>query len=61
MANTPFFISPAQQVILKGIQVTPQNLGEIIKCVETHFHMLEGKIADVCTQALGRTYLKRVS
>ncbi|CAG9759252.1 unnamed protein product [Ceutorhynchus assimilis] len=54
MVNTPFFITPAQQVILKGIQMTSRNVNEIIMCVETHFCMLEGKIADACTQALDK-------
>lgn len=61
MANTPFFITPAQQVILKGIQMTPRNLNEIIKCVETHFYMIENKIAEACMQAIEKIEAHRVS
>ncbi|XP_048517774.1 KICSTOR complex protein SZT2 isoform X3 [Dendroctonus ponderosae] len=61
MANTPFFITPAQQVILKGIQMTPHNVYEIIKCVETHFHILQGKIAEACMQALEKIENHRAS
>lgn len=61
MANTPFFITPAQQVILKGIQMTPRNVNEIIKRVETHFHVLQGKIAEACMQALEKIDNHRVS
>ncbi|XP_050313415.1 KICSTOR complex protein SZT2-like [Anthonomus grandis grandis] len=60
VANTPFFITPAQQVILKGIQMTPWNVNEIIKGVEAHFHLLEGKIADACMQALDKIDSYRV-
>lgn len=61
MANTPFFITPAQQVILKGIQMTPRNVNEIITCVETHFYMIENKIAEACMQAIEKIEAHRVS
>ncbi|XP_066247487.1 KICSTOR complex protein SZT2-like [Euwallacea similis] len=61
LANTPFFITPAQQVILKGIQMTPKNVNEIIKCVETHFHMLEGKIAEACNHAIEKIQTQRAA
>lgn len=47
MVNTPFFMSPAQQVLVKGVQITSTNLHEIITFVQNQFHLLEGKIADV--------------
>ncbi|XP_008200755.1 KICSTOR complex protein SZT2 isoform X3 [Tribolium castaneum] len=47
MVNTPFFMSPAQQVLVKGVQITSTNLHEIVAFVQSQFHVLEGKIADV--------------
>ncbi|KAH0819001.1 hypothetical protein GEV33_003789 [Tenebrio molitor] len=47
MVNTPFFMSPAQQVLVKGVQISSSNLQEILSFVENQFHLLEGKIADV--------------
>ncbi|KAJ3640250.1 hypothetical protein Zmor_003559 [Zophobas morio] len=47
MVNTPFFMSPAQQVLVKGVQITSSNLQEIVSFVQNQFHLLEGKIADV--------------
>lgn len=47
MVNTPFFMSPAQQVLVKGVQICQSNLQEVIAFVESQFHLLEGKIADV--------------
>lgn len=47
MVNTPFFMSPAQQVLVKGVQITFSNIHEIISYVQKQFHLLEGKIADV--------------
>ncbi|CAG9828371.1 unnamed protein product [Diabrotica balteata] len=52
IVNTPFFLSPAQQVLVKGVQITVNNLKEILKYVERQFHILEEKIADVCSKAL---------
>ncbi|XP_017776135.1 PREDICTED: protein SZT2-like [Nicrophorus vespilloides] len=49
--NTPFFISPAQQVIVKGVRVSSHNIQEIIKLVQVQFHHLEGKIAEVSAKA----------
>ncbi|XP_030748432.1 LOW QUALITY PROTEIN: KICSTOR complex protein SZT2-like [Sitophilus oryzae] len=61
MVNTPFFVSPAQQVILKGVKLMSQNIKEIIKCVELHFDMLEEKIAEVCIQALDKLDNQKIS
>ncbi|CAH0562057.1 unnamed protein product [Brassicogethes aeneus] len=51
MVNTPFFMSPAQQVLVKGVQISSSNLNYIISYIEKQFHLLEGKIADVSVVA----------
>lgn len=51
IVNTPFFISPAQQVLVKGVKVSSHNMEEIISLVQKHFHILEGRIAVVSTLA----------
>lgn len=61
MSNTPFFITPAHQIILKGVQLTPRNVNEIIKCVETHFYMIENKIAEACMHAIAKIEAHRVT
>lgn len=45
IVNTPFFISPAQQVLVKGVQISSQNVHDIIYSVQTQFHYIEGRIA----------------
>lgn len=44
-------MSPAQQVLVKGVQVTSKNVQEVIKLVETQFHILEGRIAHISAMA----------
>lgn len=61
IVNTPFFMSPAQQVLVKGVQVTTKNLQEIIHLVEVQFHLLENKIAHVSALAHDQMDLQRVS
>lgn len=51
IVNTPFFMSPAQQVLVKGVHVTSKNLTNVIKLIETQFHVLEKKIAHVSAVA----------
>ncbi|KAL3289661.1 hypothetical protein HHI36_023069 [Cryptolaemus montrouzieri] len=51
MVNTPFFMSPAQQVLVKGVEITINNLPDIIKFVGEQFRVIEGKIADVTSLA----------
>lgn len=51
IVNTPFFISPAQQVLVKGVQVSSHNMKEVISSVEKHFHILESRIAQVSALA----------
>lgn len=52
IAHTPFFMSPAQQVLLKGIQVTSANLEQIFRSVERQLKVLGERIADVSGMAL---------
>lgn len=54
-------MSPAQQVLVKGVQITQSNLAEIIQYVENQFHLLEGKIADVSAASLDQLSSQRVS
>nr|XP_022914806.1 KICSTOR complex protein SZT2-like isoform X1 [Onthophagus taurus] len=51
IVNTPFFISPAQQVLVKGVQVSSQNVAEIVYSVRTQFHYIEGRIAHMSALA----------
>lgn len=41
--------------------MTPRNVNEIVKCVETHFYMIENKIAEACMQAIEKIEAHRVS
>lgn len=54
-------MSPAQQVLVKGVLITLSNLYEVIKYVEKQFHVLEGKIADVSAAALHQLDCQSVS
>lgn len=54
-------MSPAQQVLVKGVQICLDNLSEIVKYVENQFHLLEKKIADVSAASLDQLYIQRVS
>ncbi|XP_065351660.1 KICSTOR complex protein SZT2-like isoform X3 [Cloeon dipterum] len=47
IAHTPFFTSPAQQVLVQGWQVTPQNLPQLLIILEKQLQELEGKVAEV--------------
>lgn len=51
IAHTPFFMTPAQQVLLKGIQVSSLNIDEIFSAVEKQLKRLEERIADVAGMA----------
>lgn len=51
IVNTPFFISPAQQVLVKGVQVSSHNMKQVIDLVQQHFLILEGRIAHVSALA----------
>ncbi|XP_059469171.1 KICSTOR complex protein SZT2-like [Neocloeon triangulifer] len=47
IAHTPFFTSPAQQVLVQGWQVTQQNLPQLLTILEQQLQELEGKVAEV--------------
>lgn len=47
IAHTPFFMTPAQQVLIKGIILSPFNLEEIFALVEKRLKILEERISDV--------------
>lgn len=61
IVNTPFFMSPAQQVLVKGVQITKRNLQEIISLVQIQFHSLENRIAQVSALAHDQMDTQRVS
>lgn len=61
IVNTPFFMSPAQQVLVKGVQVTTKNLQEIIHLVQVQFNLLENRIAQVSALAHDQMDSQRVS
>lgn len=61
MVNTPFVMTPAQQVLVKGVQLSLDNLADIIDYIEEQFHILENKIADVVALALDQIELQTVS
>lgn len=44
-------MSPAQQVLVKGVEITNVELSDIIKFIGDQFHTIEGKIAEVATFA----------
>ncbi|KAK5639276.1 hypothetical protein RI129_011768 [Pyrocoelia pectoralis] len=47
IVNTPFFMSPAQQVLVEGVHITAKNLQEIVTLIESQFNFLEERIAQV--------------
>lgn len=53
-------MSPAQQVLIKGVQVTTKNLHEIVSSVETQFHTLENRIAHVSGLAHDQIDMQKV-
>lgn len=61
IVNTPFFMSPAQQVLVKGVQVTTKNLQEIINLVQVQFVQLENRIAHVSGLVQDQMDSQRVS
>jgi hypothetical protein len=47
IAYTPFFTSPAQQILVQGWQVTPQNLPQLLTILEKQLQELEDRVAEV--------------
>ncbi|KAG5885699.1 hypothetical protein JTB14_002313 [Gonioctena quinquepunctata] len=60
IVNTPFFLSPAQQVLVKGVRISTENLADTVRYVEKQFHILEEKIADVSAAVLDQLDFQRV-
>lgn len=53
-------MSPAQQVLVKGVKISSQNLQEIISLIENQFYFLEGRIARVSSMAHDEVELQKV-
>ncbi|XP_048511777.1 KICSTOR complex protein SZT2-like isoform X2 [Athalia rosae] len=47
IAHTPFFTSPAQQVLVQGWLVNVENVGLLTHCIEQQLNILEEKVASV--------------
>ncbi|KAK7862806.1 hypothetical protein R5R35_004159 [Gryllus longicercus] len=47
IAHTPFFTTPAQQVLVQGWQVSPQNLCEFLEAIKGQLERLEDTVAEV--------------
>lgn len=47
IAHTPFFTTPAQQVLVQGWQVTPENLNEFLESIRIQLERLEDIVAEV--------------
>ncbi|XP_026671200.1 KICSTOR complex protein SZT2-like [Ceratina calcarata] len=45
IAHTPFFTSPAQQVLVQGWLATKDNIDQLTVYVKQQLHLLEGKVA----------------
>uniref|UniRef100_A0A1B6LW97 C2H2-type domain-containing protein n=1 Tax=Graphocephala atropunctata TaxID=36148 RepID=A0A1B6LW97_9HEMI len=51
IVHTPFYTTPAQQVLVQGWQVTPDNLVEFLAAIRKQLQLLEDTIADVAALA----------
>nr|XP_018915153.1 PREDICTED: protein SZT2-like [Bemisia tabaci] len=47
IAHTPFFTTPAQQVLVQGWQLTSDNLDEFLSAIQKQLQLLEDTIAEV--------------
>lgn len=47
IAHTPFFISPAQPVLVQGWLVTTSNVNQLTNLIEKQLNILEEKVASV--------------
>ncbi|KAF5284426.1 hypothetical protein FQR65_LT13560 [Abscondita terminalis] len=59
IVNTPFYMSPAQQVLVEGVKITSTNVQDIIRLIESQFNFLEGRIAQVCALAYDEAELRQ--
>lgn len=60
IVNTPFFVSPAQQVLIQGVEVSMCNIMRTVELVKSKFHFLEGRIAHVSALAHDKMEAQRV-
>lgn len=60
IANTPFFITPAQQVLLQSWHVTDDNLADLFKNIQTELLKLENAVAEVSDIFIGQLEATRV-
>lgn len=52
IVHTPFFINPAQQVLIQGWLVTMDNIKQLTNFIENQLHILEEKVACVTSVAI---------
>ncbi|XP_043599602.1 KICSTOR complex protein SZT2-like isoform X2 [Bombus pyrosoma] len=58
IAHTPFFTSPAQQVLVQGWLVTLDNVKQLTNFIENQLHVLEEKVA--CVTAVANQQLENL-
>lgn len=58
IAHTPFFTSPAQQVLVQGWLVTLDNVKQLTDFIENQLHVLEEKVA--CVTAIASQQLENL-
>lgn len=58
IAHTPFFISPAQQVLVQGWLVNVDNVNQLTNFIENQLHILEEKVA--CVTAVASQQLENL-
>jgi hypothetical protein len=51
IAHTPFFTSPAQQVLVQGWLITTDNVTSLIQFIEKQLYLLEERVATVTAVA----------
>jgi len=51
IAHTPFFTSPAQQVLVQGWLITTDNVSSLIQFIEKQLYLLEERVATVTAVA----------
>ncbi|CAL7950911.1 unnamed protein product [Xylocopa violacea] len=58
IAHTPFFASPAQQVLVQGWLVTLDNVKQLMNFIENQLHILEEKVA--CVTSIANQQLENI-
>jgi len=51
IAHTPFFTSPAQQVLVQGWLITTDNVTSLIQFIEKQLYLLEERVATITAVA----------